>query len=118
MSQEKKKRMRMTLPKKKEDLEKVIEEVEETHPEHHHHHEEDIEEFLAAFEYLLDSLNANVKVLESTVKGHTMEIARIYKVLAKIVEACFTDDLERKKKALLEALSILEVKVAEAQSAL
>jgi hypothetical protein len=114
MAQEKKKRMRMTLPKKREDLEKVVEEVEATHPEHHHHHEEDVEEFLAAFEYLLDSLNANVKVLESTVKGHTMEIARIYKILAKIVEACFTDDVEKKKKALLEALSALEIRTVSA----
>ncbi len=113
MSEERrKKRMRMTLPKKKEDLEKVVEEVEETHPEHqhHHHHEEEVEEFLAAFEYLLDSLNANVKVLDSTVKEHTMEIARLYKILARIVEACFSNDEERKKKALLDALSVLEIK--------
>ncbi len=114
MAQEKKKRMRMTLPKKKEDLEKVVEEVEATHPEHHHHHhEEELEEFLAAFEYLLDSLNANVKVLESTVKEHTMEIARIYKILAKLVEACFSEDDERKRKALLEALDVLGVKAAK-----
>jgi len=107
--------MRMTLPKKKEDLEKVVEEVEETHPEHHHN-EEEVEEFLAAFEYLLDSLNANVKVLESTVREHTMEIARLYKILAKVVEACFSEDENKKKKALLEALSILEVKPLQATS--
>ena len=106
----------MTLPKKKEDLEKVVEEVEETHPEHHHHHEEEVEEFLAAFEYLLDSLNANVKVLESTVREHSMEIARLYKILAKVVEACFSEDEDRKKKALLEALSVLEVKPVQAAS--
>ncbi len=106
----------MTLPKKKEDLEKVVEEVEETHPEHHHHHEEEVEEFLAAFEYLLDSLNANVKVLESTVREHTMEIARLYKILAKVVEACFTEDEDKKKRALLEALSVLEVRPVQAAS--
>jgi len=104
-----KRKMRMTLPKKREDLEKVMEEVEATHPEHHHHHHhhEDLGDFLAAFEYLLDSLSANVKVLESTVKNHSFEIAKIYKVLSKIVEACFSEDKERRKYALLEAIKLL-----------
>jgi G3E family GTPase len=103
----------MTLPKKREDLEKIMDEVMETHEHHehhhhHHHHEEGVEELLTVFELLIDSLNANVKNLESQVQMQAAEIVRLYKVLAKIVEACFSSDETTKRRALEEALSLVK----------
>ena len=113
MSSQQRKRKGMTLPKKKEDLEKIMDEVMETHEHHehhhhHHHHEEGVEELLTVFELLIDSLNANVKNLESQVQMQASEIVRLYKVLAKIVEACFSNDESTKKRVLKEALELVK----------
>lgn len=104
-------RKRMTLPKKKEDLEKIVDEVAATHEHehhhHHHHHGGDVEELITVFEILIDSLNANLKSLEATVQAQGAEIVRLYKILSKVVEACFEDDAERRRAALNEALAIV-----------
>ncbi len=114
----KRKKMRMTMPKKKEDIEKVVEEVAERHGhehEHHHHHHGDLDELLTVIELLLDSTNATVKVLDSKVKHQAREIATIYKVLAKVVEACLTSESEEdRREKLLEALETLGVTVTTA----
>ncbi len=108
MSEQQSGRRRMELPKKKEDLEKIVEEVEEREHEHYHEHvHEEIEDVVSVLELLVDSLNANYKSLESTVKVHSDEIVRLYKVLAKVVEACGASSEEEKVKALREALSII-----------
>ncbi|GAB6148344.1 hypothetical protein [Stetteria hydrogenophila] len=110
MSGQQRRRKGMTLPKKKEDLEKIVEEVEESHGGHghHHHHAADFDELLTVFELLIDSLNASVKNLESQVKVQAAETARLYRVLAKIVEACFSKDEASKRRALMEAISIMK----------
>ncbi len=103
-------RKRMELPKKREDLEKIVEEVESREHEHEHHHEhvhEEMEDVVSVLELLVDSLNANYKSLESTVKVHSDEIIRLYRVLAKVVEACGSQSEEEREKALREALSII-----------
>ncbi len=111
MSEEKtrkKRKKRMTLPKKREDLEKIVEEVSETHPhEHHHHAAEGLDEILEVYEIFIDSLRANVSSLEAQVKSQRLEIARLYRILSKIVEACFSEDEEERRKALLEAEAVL-----------
>ena len=112
MSGERRRRKGMTLPKKKEDLEKIVDEVMETHAHehehhHHHHHGGELEDLLTVFELLIDSLNANVKNLESQGSMQAAEIVRLYKILAKVVEACFSEDSERKAKALSEALQLV-----------
>ncbi|MEB2836635.1 MAG: hypothetical protein GSR80_001806 [Desulfurococcales archaeon] len=111
MSEEKprkKRKKRMTLPKKREDLEKIVEEISETHPhEHHHHAAEGLDEILEVYEIFIDSLRANVSSLEAQVKSQRLEIARLYRILSKIVEACFSEDEEEKKRALLEAEAVL-----------
>jgi len=104
----KKRKKRMTLPKKREDLEKIVEEVSETHPhEHHHHAAEGLDEILEVYEIFIDSLRANVSSLEAQVKSQRLEIARLYRILSKIIEACFSEDEEEKKRALLEAEAVL-----------
>jgi len=100
----------MTLPKKKEDLEKIVEEVSEAHVhEHHHHHAVggEIDEILEVYEIFIDSLRANVSALEAQVRSQRLEIARLYKLLSKIIEACFSNDEEAKKRALLEASAVI-----------
>lgn len=109
-------RKRMELPKKREDLERISEEVEarehsEFEEEHHHHHEEDVEDVVSVLELLVDSLNANYKSLESTVNIHSDEIIRIYKILAKIVEACGETDPSAREKSLREAVELLQPQV-------
>ncbi|MEB2793690.1 MAG: hypothetical protein G5Z42_02985 [Caldisphaeraceae archaeon] len=100
-------RKRMELPKKKEDLNNIVEEVERTHGHEEEHEHNDIEDVVSVLELLVDSLNANIKSLDSTVKAQGKEIANIYKVLARIVDACTSDNDEEKVSALKEAISIL-----------
>jgi len=105
---ERKKKKRMTLPKKKEDLEKIVEEVSESHAhEHHHHVASEIDEILEVYEIFIDSLRANVSALEAQVRSQRLEIARLYKVLSKIIEACFNNDEDAKRRALLEASAVV-----------
>ncbi|MCE4598880.1 MAG: hypothetical protein F7C81_01615 [Desulfurococcales archaeon] len=111
MSGERRKK-RMTMPKKREDLERIVEEVEATHAhEHgheHHHHHGDVDEVLTVMELLIDSLNATVKNLEARLNQQSMELARIYKVLAYIVQSLAHENRHEKAKALKEAIKILE----------
>ena len=105
----------MELPKKREDLEKISEEVEareaveeeEEYHEHHHHHGEELEDVVSVLELLVDSLNANYKNLESTVNIHSDEIVRLYRVLAKIVEACGSSNDKERNRLLKEAIELL-----------
>jgi len=112
-----KKRRRMTLPKKREDLEKVVQEVQESHAhghhhdhghEHHHHHHVDIDEILYALDIQLTALTQRIRVLEDRVRRQQIEIATLYKILASLVEAIGAGDEEAKKKALTRALAVLE----------
>lgn len=111
MASQQRRRKGMTLPKKREDLDKIVNEVMETHEHHehhhHHHHDEGIEDLLTVFELLIDSLNANVKNLESQVQMQAAEIVKLYRVLAKVVEACFASGEDEKKRILKEALEIV-----------
>ncbi len=100
----------MTLPKKADDLQKIVEEVEESHPHdhhHHHHHHGEIDELLLVLELLVDSINANVNTLSSRVTQNSYEIARLYKILAYLVKALASDSDEEKEKHLQEAAKLL-----------
>jgi len=111
-----KKRRRMTLPKKKDDLEKVVKEVQESHAHdhghghehHHHHHHVEIDELLYALDLQLEAMNQRIRVLEDRVRRQQLEIATIYRVLARLVEAIVAGDEEAKKEALARALAALE----------
>ncbi len=107
----KKQRKRMTLPKKKEDIEKVVEEIEEREPHDHHHHHHthgDLDEIIAIVELLIDSLNVKMKELEDKVKLQSNEIVRIYRVLALILRYLSSEEKEEKDKLIAQAISILE----------
>ncbi len=101
----------MTLPKKKEDLEKIVEEVEEAHhhehEHHHHHHHGNLEDTVTVLELLVDSLGANVRNLDARTTRLAEEVARIYRVLADIVEALAAGNEEERRKALKRALEDL-----------
>ena len=115
----KRKGMRMTLPKKEKDLEKVVEEVMETHPEmaheheHHHHHELGLDELLGAIEVVLDSLSTRLKRLEDRVKDLTEDVKTLYLLNAKLYEAYLSEDPERRKRAVAEAAAMLEERASE-----
>ncbi|MCE4627937.1 MAG: hypothetical protein F7C34_02145 [Desulfurococcales archaeon] len=105
----KKRKKRLTLPKKKDDIQKIVEEVEETHAHehhHHHHHHGEVDELLAVLELLIDSLNANINTLSSRVSRNSYEIARIYKILGHLV-AYLASEGEERVEHLRSALRLL-----------
>ncbi|MCE4608983.1 MAG: hypothetical protein F7C36_01200 [Desulfurococcales archaeon] len=108
---ERKKRKRMTLPKKAEDIHQIVQEVEESHAHdhhhHHHHHAGDLDELLLVLELLIDSINANVNNLSSRVTQNSYEIARLYKILSYLVKAIATEDPAEKKQILEKAIDLL-----------
>jgi ribosomal protein S6 len=106
---EKEKKKRMTLPKKQQDIEKVVQEIEERGGEDHHHHSHgDLDEIIAIVELLIDSLNVKMKELEDKVKLQSNEITRLYRVLALILRYMATDDESEKKEIIENARKILE----------
>ncbi len=112
-------RKRMTMPKRREDINKIVEEVEaqhhHEHEHHHHHHHEhsDLEDAIAAMELLIDSLSAKVKGLEAGVKRQGVALAALYRVVAYLVEAVSAESREERERALRKALEALN-KVAGA----
>jgi len=108
------KRMRMTLPKKEEDLQKVVEEVMETHHEHghehhhHHHHAEGLDEILHTIDVLMDTMNSRIADLEEKSEKIREELVTLYKLFAAVVRAVAAESEEEKKAALLEAKKLLE----------
>lgn len=102
---------RMSFPKKKEDIEKVVEEVEESHhhhDHHHHHHHEHHDEELERTRMLVETVSARLVNAEAKIDELTAELARVYKVLAHIVEILQSEDPEAKKRAISEAIKALE----------
>ncbi|AEM38728.1 hypothetical protein Pyrfu_0859 [Pyrolobus fumarii 1A] len=119
MPEENKKKMRMTLPKKESDLEKVVEEVMELHPEmahehehehhhHHHHHHHDIDELLHVVDTLIDIMNSRVHNLEERCSLIVEDVKLLYKLVGTLFAAIYARSEEEKRKALEEAIKILE----------
>lgn len=110
------KRMRMTLPKKEEDLQKVVEEVQETHDHHHHHHHEHVEgldEILHTIDVLMDVMNTRISDLEEKVEFLRDELLNLYRLFGAIVEALAAETPEAKKTALSKAYEILSKSVGK-----
>jgi len=110
----KKRRMRMTLPKKESDLEKVVEEVMETHPEleheHHHHHHEDLDELLHVIDTLMDIMNTRLRDLEERCGSLAEDVKTLYKLMGALFTAIYAKSEEEKMGALKEAVKVLEKK--------
>ena len=105
------KRMRMTLPKKEEDLQKVVEEVMELHPEmaheHEHAHAHDVDELMHTIDVLMDTVNTRLTDLEEKVDKLYEEVVTLYKLFTVLVKAMLLPEPER-VKAIEEAKKILE----------
>ena len=107
----KSRKKRMTLPKKQQDIEKVVQEIEEREGggHHHHHHSHgDLDEIIAIVELLIDSLNVKMKELEDRVKLQSNEITRLYRVLALILRYLATDSESDKREIIRNAEKLLE----------
>lgn len=98
------------IPKSEEDLEKLQEEVESEKRlvhEHEHVHSEE-EEIINSLFSSVQALNEKVKKMEESDEECKKEIANIYKILSKVIEAVFSTNEEDKIKNLKEILSFLE----------
>ena len=108
----KKKRMRMTLPKKESDLEKVVEEVMELHPEmaheHEHHHHHDIDELLHVVDTLIDIMNSRLRDVEERCDSLASDVRTLYKLIQLLFTAVYTGSPEERKKILAEAVEVLK----------
>ncbi|ABM81102.1 hypothetical protein [Hyperthermus butylicus] len=108
------KRMRMTLPKKEEDLQKVVEEVSELHNHHHHHHHHEIEgldEILHTIDVLMDTMNTRLSDLEEKIGKLREEIINLYKLFGLLVEAMAAEDDSHRKQVLTKAVEILKTSI-------
>ena len=98
---------RIDIPKKREDVERIMREVEE-HAHVHHHAHGSLPDSIAMLELMLDSINAKISVLESRIERQTLEIARLYRLLSHIVEAVAPLGDERTARALEDAIREME----------
>ena len=108
------KKMRMTLPKKEEDLQKVVEEVMETHPDMHHHeheHVHELDDILHTIDVLMDAMNTRLIELEEKANTLYHEVLDLYRLFAIVVKALASETLEERRKILLEADTILSEKI-------
>jgi hypothetical protein len=105
------KRMRMTLPKKEEDLQKVVEEVMETHHEHehhhHHHHAEGLDEILHTIDVLIDTMNSRISELEEKSEKLREEVVNLYLLFGEVVKVLAAKNEEEKLAALRRAKEII-----------
>ncbi len=105
------KRMRMTLPKKEEDLQKVVEEVmeQQAHEHHHHHHHaEGLDEILHTIDVLIDTMNTRITDVEEKVEKLREEVINLYRLFAQVVKAIASETVEEKRAALVEARKLIE----------
>ena len=101
----------MTLPKKEEDLQRVVEEVAESHPEmvhehHHHHHAHDIDELLHTIDVLLDAMNTRIADLEEKTTILYKAVRELYKLFPLLVKIQLTEN-EREKRQVIEEIERL-----------
>lgn len=104
-------KMRMTLPKKEQDLEKVVKEVqsvEHEHHHHHHHHEEGLDELLHTIDVLLDTMNSRITDLEEKMEFLRDEVKLVYKLLSLAVKGIVAESSTEKEKILNEMVALLE----------
>ena len=102
------KRMRMTLPKKEEDIQKVVEEVSELHNHHHHHGVDGFDEILHTIDVLMDTMNTRLSDLEEKIDKLREEVINLYKLFGLIVEAIMVEDASQRKQVLTKAIEILK----------
>ena len=104
----------MTLPKKEEDLQKVVEEVMETHPDMHHHeheHVHELDDILHTIDVLMDAMNTRLTELEEKTNTLYHEVLDLYKLFAIVVKAAVAETAEEKRKVLEEANAFLSEKL-------
>lgn len=110
------KKMRMTLPKRKEDIEKVISEVMERHPEIvYNHHGHDMRDLMHTIDVLFDVTHTRLSYVESDVKLLAKHVALIYKLLLLLAKGLVLKDHERREKVIEEAVKLLEEHVRQLQ---
>ncbi len=99
------------MPKRRDDIERIMREVESEHHQHeehhHHHHHSDLGDVIAALEVMIDSLAAQSKSFERELRKQGLAIAALYRVVAWLVEALAADSDEDKRKYLIKALDEL-----------
>ena len=109
-------KLRLTLPKKEEDIEKVMEEVYETHPEmreeheHHHHHHHHEDELIIVLNSIVDGLNhfnTHLKNLESRMSFLEKAISYMARMNALLYKALLYGDQEDKREILKKIQDIL-----------
>jgi molybdenum-dependent DNA-binding transcriptional regulator ModE len=57
---------------------------------------------------LLESLKSRISDVETKLTQQGLEVARLYKILAHLVEALMAESEDARRKALTEALKALE----------
>ena len=110
-------KLRMTMPKKEEDIEKVMEEVMETHPEmaeehhHHHHHHHHDDELIIVLNSLVDGMNhfnAHLKQIEEKVTQLEKALTFMAKMNAIVYKALLAENPAYKREALRDLESLLK----------
>ena len=111
------KKMRMTLPKRKEDIEKVVSEVMEHRPEivRNHHHKHDIHDLMCTIDVLFDVAHTRLSYVESDVKLLAKHVALIYKLLLLLAKGVVLEDREEREEVIEEAVKLSEEHVRQLQ---
>lgn len=112
------KKMRITLPKREEDIEKIMNEVLERHPEmahEHHHREHDVQDLVNTIEVLFDVAHTRLSYVENDVKLLAKHTALLYKLVLLLAKGLVAEDREEKRKTLEEIVSLLEEHVRRLQ---
>lgn len=111
-------KLRMTMPKKEEDIEKVMEEVMESHPDmmedhhhHHHHHHHHDDELIIVLNSIVDGMNhfnTHLKSLDERVAQLEKGLTFMARINAIVYKALLQDSPSAKRKALEELEKLLD----------
>ncbi len=106
----KRKKMRMTLPKKQEDIRNIMEEVSIEHGEHHHHHHHTggIDEVMRVVDVLLSAMDTRIAEVEEKIDILRKEVVKLYQLLSVLVKSMSINDEEERVSVLKKAIEIIE----------
>lgn len=110
------KKMRITLPKREEDIERIVDEVMEHYPEiaqDHRHHEYNTQDLMRTIDVLFDVTHTRLSYVENDVKMLAKHTALLYKLTLLLARGLVLDNYEERKKIMEKAISLLEEHVQQ-----
>ncbi len=107
---DKKRKMRMTLPKKQEDIQNIVEEISATHTHtdhHHHHHAGEANEIMKVIDIFISAMDTRMTELEEKIDILRKEMIKLYQLFSILVKSMSAKNEDDKISLLKKAVELV-----------